>query len=176
MRAMPRRARWWGGSSDRSSPSRTTLPQVVSCRPVMTLNVVVLPAPFGPISPVMRPASTSRSTSRTAWLPPKWTLTPERLEQRASGRGRDALARAGGGARWPSPAELEHLDPAEVAVDRVVDVDADAAVQVLGGVGDAVAAVGAQNLAMWSSSSAGSPSASRHAAWIAVSRTPWVSM
>ena len=53
--------------------------------------------------------------------------------------------------RAPEPAQvlgaraelqLEDLGPPEVAVDRVLDVEADAAVEVLGGVGDPVPAVG----------------------------------
>ena len=35
------------------APSSTTWPGVGVCRPVMTLNSVVLPAPFGPMSPVI---------------------------------------------------------------------------------------------------------------------------
>src|SRR3954451_16527334 len=41
----------------------------------MTLNVVVFPAPLGPISPVTYPVSASRSTPCTAWMPPKRTST-----------------------------------------------------------------------------------------------------
>src|SRR2546421_10400428 len=41
----------------------------------MTLNSVVLPAPFGPMSPVTRPSSTSRSTPWRACTPPKRTST-----------------------------------------------------------------------------------------------------
>src|SRR5438876_8540287 len=41
----------------------------------MTLNKVVLPAPFGPMSPVTRPSSTSRSTPWRACTPPKRTST-----------------------------------------------------------------------------------------------------
>src|ERR1044071_10012052 len=42
----------------------------------MTLNIVVLPAPLGPMRPVIEPASTSRSTSDSACKPPNWTLIP----------------------------------------------------------------------------------------------------
>ena len=37
----------------------------------MQLNRVVLPDPFGPISPVMLPLLTSRETPLTAFTPPK---------------------------------------------------------------------------------------------------------
>ncbi len=52
---MPRRARRNGLLPVMSVPSSTTRPWVGSWRPVMTLNSVVLPAPFGPMSPVMKP-------------------------------------------------------------------------------------------------------------------------
>src|ERR1700722_2620820 len=41
----------------------------------MTLKSVVLPAPFGPMRPWTVPAGTVRSTSRSAWTPPKRTET-----------------------------------------------------------------------------------------------------
>jgi hypothetical protein len=51
----------------------------------MTLNRVVLPAPLGPISPVIWPASHSRSTSRTAACPPKRTFAPRTSSMTMSG-------------------------------------------------------------------------------------------
>ena len=39
-------------------------PEVGACSPVMTLNRVVLPAPFGPMSPVIAPGSADSSTRR----------------------------------------------------------------------------------------------------------------
>src|SRR5512139_3291397 len=42
----------------------------------MQLKSVVLPAPFGPIRPTMRPASTSKETLSSATMPPKRTPTP----------------------------------------------------------------------------------------------------
>src|SRR5580704_9834580 len=44
--------------------------------PLIMANKVVLPAPFGPIRAVMRPASTSSETLSTASNPPKRLLTP----------------------------------------------------------------------------------------------------
>ena len=41
----------------------------------MTLNAVVLPAPFGPISPEIWPASTSKETPSRATMPPKRSVT-----------------------------------------------------------------------------------------------------
>src|SRR5919197_1685194 len=44
----------------------------------MTLNSVVLPAPFGPRIARRSPGSTARSTSRSACRPPKRRPTPRR--------------------------------------------------------------------------------------------------
>src|SRR6516225_6370842 len=52
-----------------------TEPWFGRCRPVMTLNSVVLPAPFGPIRPVISPAWARSDTSANAATPPKFTLT-----------------------------------------------------------------------------------------------------
>src|SRR5437879_7427134 len=41
----------------------------------MTLNRVVLPAPFGPISPVMWPGRTAMETASSAVCPPKRIVT-----------------------------------------------------------------------------------------------------
>src|SRR6516225_11541842 len=59
-----------------SSPSSVTRPRVGFSSPVTTLNSVVLPAPLGPIKPVMRPASALSDTSSTAIRPPNLTVTP----------------------------------------------------------------------------------------------------
>src|SRR5437660_12280011 len=70
-----------------SRPSNTTSPRLGRCRPLMTLNSVVLPAPFGPIRPVMRLASAASATSLTATSPPKRTVTP--LTSRSAIRAHD---------------------------------------------------------------------------------------
>src|SRR5690242_13035818 len=76
----------------------------------MTLNKVVLPAPFGPISPVIPVGATSRSTSLRATKPPKRTVTP-----RAPSSGSDTSARrrrgASGSGRQPEP--VAHAPPVE---------------------------------------------------------------
>src|SRR6516164_7246874 len=58
-----------------SMPSNLTRPDVGSCRPVMTLKHVVLPAPLGPMRPVTVPASTSTLASDRARRPPKRTTS-----------------------------------------------------------------------------------------------------
>src|SRR3954468_7664779 len=52
----------------------------------MTLNAVVLPAPFGPIRPATAPSSTSSETSSSATIPPNRspTFRRERRATRAS--------------------------------------------------------------------------------------------
>src|SRR5437763_8535420 len=72
---MPRRARLCGRTSVMSRPSNFTRPAVGACKPVMTLNSVVLPAPLGPMRPVTRPAAASRSIPARALTPPKRTST-----------------------------------------------------------------------------------------------------
>src|SRR5690242_6331789 len=45
--------------------------------PLMMLNSVVLPAPLGPITPVMLPFSTLKETSSSAVTPPKIWVMPQ---------------------------------------------------------------------------------------------------
>src|SRR6202035_2424345 len=52
--------------------------------PASTASNVDLPAPLGPMSPVMWPGSTSRETASTACIPSKCRLTPRPT---SSGRG-----------------------------------------------------------------------------------------
>src|SRR3954465_16048732 len=52
-----------------------TRPLVGSCSPVMTLTVVVLPAPLGPIRPGIWPRRADRLTSETALMPTNFTDT-----------------------------------------------------------------------------------------------------
>ena len=63
----------------------------------MQSNSVVLPAPFWPMSPRISPWRRSRSTSSTAWMPPK-RLTMPRQESRTG------ASSAGGAGRCPSGA------------------------------------------------------------------------
>src|SRR2546423_1637722 len=90
----------------------------------MTLNNVVLPAPFGPMSPVTRPSSTSRSTPWRACTPPKrtstaWTSSSANARHLLGNRGRDL---------GPTPALAPHgeiAEPLEDVVDRPVGVAGD---------------------------------------------------
>src|ERR1700724_4174868 len=55
-----------------SSPCKTMLPDDAGRVPASTAMKVDLPAPFGPISPVIRPGMTSIDTPSTACMPSKW--------------------------------------------------------------------------------------------------------
>src|SRR5579864_6876794 len=54
-----------------SAPRNRTRPAVGAMNPVTRLNSVVLPAPFGPISPTISPSRTANETPSTARSPPK---------------------------------------------------------------------------------------------------------
>src|SRR5262245_19420202 len=58
----------------------------------MTLKAVVLPAPFGPISPETIPLATSKETPSRATIPPKRSVTSR--TERSTAR---SYARSGGG-------------------------------------------------------------------------------
>src|SRR5436853_4512965 len=58
-----------------SRPSSNTRPRFGGRKPVIALNSVVLPAPFGPINPVIQLASTDKDAASTAVSPPKMTVT-----------------------------------------------------------------------------------------------------
>src|SRR6185312_13787219 len=75
-RPTPMRTIRCGAAPVMSRPSSLTVP-VSGCRcPVMRLNSVDLPAPFGPMTAAICRVSTDRLTSDTARKPPKDLLTP----------------------------------------------------------------------------------------------------
>src|SRR6266536_1274525 len=78
VRASPSRARVRAGRVVTSAPSSSTVPDVAAKSPAITLKSVVFPAPFGPRIARRSPGATSRSTSRTAWRPPKRRPTPRK--------------------------------------------------------------------------------------------------
>ncbi len=75
VRAIPRRALAAGDMWVISSPPSQTCPPEARCSLLITLNSVVLPAPFGPMRATICPVRTSRETSFTARSPPKSTET-----------------------------------------------------------------------------------------------------
>src|SRR3954469_10352077 len=76
VRTTPRRATWCGDSLPSWRPSNDQVPVLGWSNPVSRLNSVVLPAPLGPIKPVMPPRSISRWSTETAVRPPKLRVTP----------------------------------------------------------------------------------------------------
>src|SRR5262245_59840352 len=81
--------------------------------------------------PSARKRWSTSSTRRVRWLVPRASVTGLPAGDRFAQRGE--LAGCG------AERELDGLRPQVVAMDRIVDVNPDAAVQVLGGVDDAVA-------------------------------------
>ena len=61
----------WGGRPVTSSPAISTRPAVGRSTPATTLKRVVLPAPFGPMSPVIEPSAIDSEAPSTARNPPK---------------------------------------------------------------------------------------------------------
>ena len=76
VRATPNSAILYGGNPIRLRPSNVIAPLEGGVRPLSKLNIVVLPAPFGPISPKISPIVTSKLTSLTAISPPKRRVAP----------------------------------------------------------------------------------------------------
>ena len=66
---MPWREIWWAASRVMSVPSKATLPLVGWYMPVMQLNMVVLPAPLGPISEVIERGAMVNDTLSSAVIP-----------------------------------------------------------------------------------------------------------
>ena len=75
VRAMPMRAIREAGIDSRFLPSNTIAPLVGRYRRLTQLNSVVLPAPLGPISAQIWPASIVNDRSASATMPPNSTRT-----------------------------------------------------------------------------------------------------
>ncbi len=56
----------WPGLRVMSLPSKVTVPPFDGSRPEIVRSVVVLPAPFAPMSATTSPSFTSKETSRSA--------------------------------------------------------------------------------------------------------------
>ena len=71
VRATPSAAIRRGGRLTAGFPNRLMRPSLGDRTPLIMLNSVVLPAPFGPMSPTTSPAWTEKLVSRTAARPAK---------------------------------------------------------------------------------------------------------
>src|SRR5215468_83795 len=85
---MPRRPCAGAFSIDR--PSRTMRPPLGRRLPANRLNIVVLPAPLGPMRPAISPRATDSDTPSTALIPPKcldteWASSMPTLTARRDG-------------------------------------------------------------------------------------------
>ena len=95
VRAIPARAMAWGARSRRLRPSYVTRPSSGSYTRLTTLNSVVLPAPFGPISAQISPSPTVNDSCRRATMPPKRTVTSETSTSAAMASSPPWVLRAG---------------------------------------------------------------------------------
>src|SRR5882672_3962092 len=75
---MPSRQRRWGGSRVMSLPPNDTRPASARRSPLIRLNSVVLPAPFGPSTPSVSPAATDSEMLSATLSAPKLLQTPSR--------------------------------------------------------------------------------------------------
>ena len=70
VRPMPAWNTWSGLALVMSRPRSVTRPASATSYPLMTLNRVVLPDPFGPIRPLMAPSAKVIVHPVSAWMPP----------------------------------------------------------------------------------------------------------
>src|SRR3954471_575793 len=73
---MPSAVRWWLCQVVTSLPNISTCPALDGKIPVIRLNSVVLPAPFGPMMALRSPGMILNVTPRTACRPPKLFDSP----------------------------------------------------------------------------------------------------
>src|SRR5712692_4844922 len=68
----------------KSRSLKNTFPEVGCTDPATMLNRVVLPAPFGPISPQIWPSASSKLTSFSAASPAKYFVRPSTIRRGAT--------------------------------------------------------------------------------------------
>jgi hypothetical protein len=90
VRAKPYLARRDAEEFVMSWPPMVTDPLVGRWKPLRTFKRVVLPAPFGPISPKISPGDTSSDTASSATISPKRTVTARAERASAFGGALDA--------------------------------------------------------------------------------------
>ena len=80
------------------SPMKRTWPRVTGSTPLIRLKVVLLPAPFGPIRPMISPELTLKLMSLTATRPPNSLRMASTSSTTWPGCGRWRAGKAGAGA------------------------------------------------------------------------------
>src|ERR1700682_5168278 len=93
-------------------------PSLAGREPLMIENSVVLPAPFGPISAVMRPASAANDARSTASRPPKRFDT---CSTRSRGSATVLLRRCRRGGSWRAKPSTQVVEDADDAARRERD-------------------------------------------------------
>src|SRR6266508_6243008 len=121
---MPRRMTACGRRPTMLRPSTSISPEVGRRNPVIRLNTVVLPAPLGPMSPRISPASTVKEKRSTARSPPKSRVRS--LTVRSAMAPRSPAPRPGSARAAPYPlgqvADDQHHE--ETIEDQVADLEA----------------------------------------------------
>jgi hypothetical protein len=84
VRTSPSAAIWFGLRPFRRVPRKRISPALGARKPVMALNAVVLPAPFGPMRESTSPSLTSKVALSTATSPPKRIESPSTLRSAAA--------------------------------------------------------------------------------------------
>ena len=93
VRAMPARAHATGPIPLTRLPASRTSPRSGDTSPPIELNRLVLPAPFGPISPNISPSATENVTSTLAATPPNVFETPSTSKNGVTTHPQKALSR-----------------------------------------------------------------------------------
>src|SRR5919205_3260690 len=121
VRTTPCRATWCGAVRPMSRPSNVQVPVLGWSNPVSRLNSVVLPAPFGPIRPVIPPRWISRWSTATAVRPPKVRVMPSTTTTgsglatpTSQGTSRRAAWASRRGAPWPDAVTPDAVAPVGV--------------------------------------------------------------
>src|SRR6516165_4991702 len=104
---MPARACASADERVTSTPSNSTRPVVGTVSPARQLKKVDLPAPLGPISPMISPSATARSAPRTARKLPNALETFCALSSMLNGSGKTTTLNAIAGLVQPSGGSIE---------------------------------------------------------------------
>src|SRR5215212_11981857 len=112
---MPSAASRCGAQPVTTRSSKATRPASGRITPVIRLNSVVLPAPFGPTTDTTCARSTSKPTRSTATRPPKRRVSPSTARSGAEAASDSVVG--------SSPVDLDHhhLGAEVVALGRVLE-------------------------------------------------------